>query len=292
VCSRHHIHCSGGGDKASRKWGFRADIKRRRQRCRRWGRRPGQAVLEYAVRPMAWCREAIRPHRYIGLAKYARHRSRQWARPLRRNPCGCGAEFERCCQQLRLSRMTRPTARKPIRSLGSVYHATRRVEEGRLAGTYRQPTVSLPRSSNWTCPFRTSSLPTGFTAAPTRAIHTYGSAGRRHRGLFASHCDTAGSKGLHCFERNGKRTDLKVSEPGALEFAPAAAAGFGVGNAWTATFSPDAVRQAAEKKEQDKTKKKEAGVLQGRRPAAGGEGVPFYRADETQRAGKCCRRAG
>src|SRR5580692_4552334 len=48
----------------------------------------------------------------------------------------------------------------------------RRVEEGRLAGTYRQPTVSLPRSSNWTCPFRTSSFPTGFTAAPTRAFHT------------------------------------------------------------------------------------------------------------------------
>src|ERR1022692_1032797 len=48
----------------------------------------------------------------------------------------------------------------------------RRVEEGRWAGTYRQPTVSLPRSSNWTCPFRTSSFPTGFTAAPTRAGHT------------------------------------------------------------------------------------------------------------------------
>ena len=49
---------------------------------------------------------------------------------------------------------------------------TRRVEEGRLAGTYWQPAVSLPRSSNWTCPFRTSSFPTGFTAAPTRAVHT------------------------------------------------------------------------------------------------------------------------
>ena len=55
--------------------------------------------------------------------------------------------------------------------------------------------------------------------------------------------------------RNGKRTDLKAE---ALEFALAAAAGFGVGNAWTATFSPDAVRQAADKKEQDKAKKKEA----------------------------------
>ena len=48
----------------------------------------------------------------------------------------------------------------------------RRVEEGRLAGTYWQPAVSLPRSSNWTCPFRTSSFPTGFTAAHTRAVHT------------------------------------------------------------------------------------------------------------------------
>src|ERR1039457_6189458 len=48
----------------------------------------------------------------------------------------------------------------------------RRVEEGRWAGTYRQPAVSLPRSPNWTCPFRTSSFPTGFTAAPTRAGHT------------------------------------------------------------------------------------------------------------------------
>src|ERR1017187_4589916 len=31
------------------------------------------------------------------------------------------------------------------------HHLDRRVEEGRLAGTYRQPAVSLPRSSNWTC---------------------------------------------------------------------------------------------------------------------------------------------
>jgi hypothetical protein len=49
-----------------------------------------------------------------------------------------------------------------------------------------------------------------------------------------------------------------VSEAEALEFAQAAASDFGVGGAWTATFSPDAVRQAAEKKEQDKAKKKEA----------------------------------
>src|SRR6266849_4814973 len=48
----------------------------------------------------------------------------------------------------------------------------RRVEEGRVTGAYWQPVVSLPRSSNWTCPFRTSSFPTGFTAAPTRAVHT------------------------------------------------------------------------------------------------------------------------
>src|SRR5713226_8977476 len=48
----------------------------------------------------------------------------------------------------------------------------RRVEEGRWTGTYWQPVVSLPRSSNWTCSFRTSSFPTGFTAAPTRAVHT------------------------------------------------------------------------------------------------------------------------
>src|ERR1017187_1568258 len=27
-CSQHHIHCSGGGDKASRKWLFRADWRR------------------------------------------------------------------------------------------------------------------------------------------------------------------------------------------------------------------------------------------------------------------------
>jgi hypothetical protein len=27
VCSRHHIHCSCGGDKASRKWLFCADFK-------------------------------------------------------------------------------------------------------------------------------------------------------------------------------------------------------------------------------------------------------------------------
>jgi len=40
---------------------------------------------------------------------------------------------------------------------------TRRVEEGRGAGTYWQPVVSLPRSSNRTCPFRASGFPTDFT---------------------------------------------------------------------------------------------------------------------------------
>jgi len=40
---------------------------------------------------------------------------------------------------------------------------TRRVEEGRLTGTYWQPVVSLPRSSNRTCPFRASGFPTDFT---------------------------------------------------------------------------------------------------------------------------------
>jgi CRISPR-associated protein Csb1 len=59
-------------------------------------------------------------------------------------------------------------------------------------------------------------------------------------------------------ERTGKRSDFKVSEAEALEFAQAAADDFGVGDAWTATFSPDAVKQAAEKKEQDKARKKEA----------------------------------
>ena len=67
---------------------------------------------------------------------------------------------------------THPTRAGPPAVAGVESAKPGRVEEGRLAGTYRQPTVSLPRSSNWTCPFRTSSFPTGFTAAPTRAIHT------------------------------------------------------------------------------------------------------------------------
>src|ERR1700680_1843261 len=40
-----------------------------------------------------------------------------------------------------------------------------RVEEGRWTGTYWQPVVSLPRSSNRTCPFRASGSPTDFTAS-------------------------------------------------------------------------------------------------------------------------------
>lgn len=58
--------------------------------------------------------------------------------------------------------------------------------------------------------------------------------------------------------RNGQRSSLKISEAEALEFAQAAAADFGVGGAWAATFNPNAVRQSADKKEQDKAKKKEA----------------------------------
>src|SRR5258708_6224441 len=46
----------------------------------------------------------------------------------------------------------------------------RRVEEGRWTGTYWQPAVSLPRSSNRTCPARASGFPTGFTATPTKVF--------------------------------------------------------------------------------------------------------------------------
>jgi len=55
-------------------------------------------------------------------------------------------------------------------------------------------------------------------------------------------------------ERSGKRSELKVSEAEAFEFAQAAAADFGVGPAWTATFNREKVKQAAD----EKTKKKEA----------------------------------
>src|SRR6266550_1918250 len=43
--------------------------------------------------------------------------------------------------------------------------AWRRVEEERLTGTYWQPVVSLPRSSNRTCPFRASGFPTDSPSA-------------------------------------------------------------------------------------------------------------------------------
>jgi CRISPR-associated protein Csb1 len=46
-------------------------------------------------------------------------------------------------------------------------------------------------------------------------------------------------------DRTGKRTELTMAESEALEFARAAAAEFGVGDAWTATFSKDGVKQAA-----------------------------------------------
>src|ERR1700680_5241665 len=44
-----------------------------------------------------------------------------------------------------------------------------RVEEGRWTGTYWQPMVSLPRSSNRTCPFRASGSPTDFTASSRKS---------------------------------------------------------------------------------------------------------------------------
>jgi hypothetical protein len=48
-------------------------------------------------------------------------------------------------------------------SHGLVATLTSGVEEGRWTGTYWQPVVSLPRSSNRTCPFRASGFPTDFT---------------------------------------------------------------------------------------------------------------------------------
>src|SRR5205085_9880242 len=42
--------------------------------------------------------------------------------------------------------------------------------KGAVSEPIRNRPVSPPRSSNRTCPFRTSSFPTGFTAAPTRAV--------------------------------------------------------------------------------------------------------------------------
>lgn len=57
-------------------------------------------------------------------------------------------------------------------------------------------------------------------------------------------------------DRSGKRSGLDLTAADALEFAQAAAADFGVGGAWTATFSPDSVKQAAGKKKEEKAKKK------------------------------------
>jgi CRISPR-associated protein Csb1 len=56
-------------------------------------------------------------------------------------------------------------------------------------------------------------------------------------------------------DRTGARKPLDVSEDSALEFAQSAAAKFGVGEAWTATFDPRAVKAAADKKT-EKAKKK------------------------------------
>lgn len=56
--------------------------------------------------------------------------------------------------------------------------------------------------------------------------------------------------------RTGRREDLSLTESDALDFAKLAAAEFGVGSAWTATFSPEAVRKAA--KEGDNKPKRAA----------------------------------
>ena len=48
-------------------------------------------------------------------------------------------------------------------SVGRLQPGRRRVEEGRWTVAYRQTVVSLPRSSNRTCPFRASGFPTDFT---------------------------------------------------------------------------------------------------------------------------------
>jgi hypothetical protein len=72
--------------------------------------------------------------------------------------------------QISFPRATHRLAWSPPGSLKTSYYGRfrrsgrgGRVEEGRLAGTYRQPAVSLPRSSNRTCPFRASGFPTDFT---------------------------------------------------------------------------------------------------------------------------------
>src|SRR6266700_69691 len=47
---------------------------------------------------------------------------------------------------------------------------TGRVEEGRWTGDLSQPVVSLPRSSNRTCPFRASGFPTDFTNSSRKSL--------------------------------------------------------------------------------------------------------------------------
>src|ERR1700680_3773114 len=53
----------------------------------------------------------------------------------------------------------------PSRLVVCAVGGARRVEEGRWTGTYWEPVVSLPRSSNRTGPFRASGFPTDFTAS-------------------------------------------------------------------------------------------------------------------------------
>jgi CRISPR-associated protein Csb1 len=60
---------------------------------------------------------------------------------------------------------------------------------------------------------------------------------------------------LKLVERSGKRSDLETTDKEALAFAKSAAADFGVGSAWKATFDKDAVKKAADKKKDEKAKK-------------------------------------
>jgi hypothetical protein len=62
VCSPHHIHCSGGGDKASRKWVFRAGFKR----CcggAAWRRLARQPWVGWTGRALAPQRQSVRAGR-------------------------------------------------------------------------------------------------------------------------------------------------------------------------------------------------------------------------------------
>ena len=58
--------------------------------------------------------------------------------------------------------------------------------------------------------------------------------------------------------RSGAREDFSVDAAQALEFAQAAAAAFGVGADWEATFESDAVKATVEKKKAKKAKTKES----------------------------------